>query len=693
MSGRLSNETSPYLLQHADNPVDWYPWSREALDRAVDEDRPIFLSIGYSACHWCHVMERESFSDPATAALLNAHFVCIKVDREERPDLDTIYMDAVTALTGHGGWPLSVWLTPEGTPFYGGTYFPDRPRFGAPSFTQVLQTLSDLWRDRRGEVEQAAGRILAALSRQREGLALEADTVHEAALDTLAASFDPTYGGWGDAPKFPQPMVIEYLLMRLRHSPLPGIEAQIRRTLDAMARGGMYDRLRGGFHRYSTDGQWLVPHFEKMLYDNAQLARCYVHAWRVFEDDHYRRTAEETLEYLLAEMRHPEGGFFSSQDADSEGEEGRFFLWTPEEVTAVLGEEDGRIAIRLYGITHEGDIDGRSVLALRGEPGTGAGATTGRGAAGAGDAGDETEVTGEWLQSIRERLLAARELRERPGRDDKILASWNGLTLAAFSDAGRMPGSERYLDTANALADFLTRSLIEEPATVFRSWKDGRRSGGGFLEDYACLAEGFMALYQATADESRLALALSLADRILAGFSREGGGFYDTASDHERLVVRPMTTQDSPTPSGNALAATVLLKLGAYTGESRFTDAAAATLEAAPAVAVRAPSLFGQWLCALHLAQTGIIEVGWVGEPGAALTAALESTVTQAYLPEAVWAFKTPGSDSIVPLLAGREPPQGSAAAAWVCRAQTCSAALTSPAALAEALGVPPAAR
>lgn len=673
MANHLAGETSPYLLQHADNPVDWHPWGRVALERAVNEDKPIFLSIGYSACHWCHVMERESFGNESTAALLNKHFVCIKVDREERPDLDAVYMEAVTALTGRGGWPLSVWLTPTGTPFYGGTYFPGEPRFGMPSFPQVVQALAEIWRDRRQEVEEAAGRLLLNLSKEQDARTLRAMTAHSDALDALTADFDPVHGGWGEAPKFPQPMLIEYLLMRQYTSPDPLVQSQIELTLGAMAQGGMYDQLRGGFHRYSTDAEWLVPHFEKMLYDNAQLARCYVHAWQALGHEFYRQVAEETLEYLVGEMRHAAGGFFSSQDADSEGEEGRFFVWTAQEIGALLEADAAELALRIYGITAEGNFEGRSILHLAATPGT--------------------EQEARLLTQIRERLLAERERRPRPSRDEKVLASWNGLTLAAFADAARALASPRFLDVAIGLGEFLSRSIVSEDLLVFRTWKDGRASGQGFLEDYACLADGFLALYQATADERWFHLAQALADRMLAGFAREEGGFFDTSGKHERLMVRPRSLQDSPLPSGNALAATVLLKMAAYTGEDVYDRAASKTLEGTPGAATRAPAVFGQWLCALHLSQTGMSELAIVGRPDDAATRALVEVASKAYLPDVAYAFRPPGESTSVSILQGREPPPGGEAAAWVCRERTCSEVIISTEALVEHLHrrVPPA--
>ncbi len=670
MSNHLATETSPYLLQHADNPVNWYPWGPEVLQKAKTEDKPIFVSIGYSACHWCHVMERESFSDPETAARLNEHFVCVKVDREERPDLDAVYMQAVTAMTGRGGWPLNVWLTPDGTPFFGGTYFPDSARFGMPSFRQVIVSLADAWHNRRQDIEQAASSLLPSLSQEQSNWARGTEGVHEEARRSLAGSFDPVHGGWGEAPKFPQPMVLEYLLMWLSSTPgpAPDIRTEVDRTLEAMAFGGIYDQLRGGFHRYSTDDRWLVPHFEKMLYDNAQLARCYTHAWQLLGRDLYRQIAEETLEYLIAEMRHPDGGFYSSQDADSEGEEGRFFLWTLDEVERTLETDDADLARETFGLTAGGNFEGHSILWMAAPP--------------------EDPAAVESLEDIRRRLLDVRELRVRPALDDKILASWNGLALAAFADAARAFGSQRFRETAVALGEFIAREMLTQFKTC-RSWKDGRRTGMGFLEDYACLAEGFLALYQATFDERWFEQAHGLIQTVVTGFAREGGGFYDTSEEHETLVVRPRSLQDSPTPSGNSLAATMLLKMSALTGEGKYWDLAVEALQHAGPPSERAPSVFGQWLCAQYLADVGITESAIVGDLDSPEARAMTSVLASLYLPALVCAARKAGETSSIAILEGREPPEGSKVAAWVCRGQVCSQAITDAAGLAEGVVSP----
>jgi uncharacterized protein YyaL (SSP411 family) len=695
MPNHLAGESSPYLLQHADNPVDWYPWSPEALERAAREDKPIFLSIGYSACHWCHVMERESFTDAVTAELLNRHFISIKVDREERPDLDAVYMDAVAALTGGGGWPLSVWLTPQGAPFFGGTYFPDSPRYGTPSFRQILSALVETWQHHREDLENSARRLVEHLRAVNEqdghpphsvtdaggsgklnpppacGLDTNAATIQREALAHISASFDRVHGGWGSAPKFPQPVLIEYLLTRHAIEPDSEIWTQIERTLDAMAAGGIYDQLGGGFHRYSTDEQWLVPHFEKMLYDNALLARCYLHAWQLSGRRAYKRVAEETLDYLLRDMRHPEGGFFSSEDADSEGEEGRFFVWTKDEIEEALPPVEATVLCKAYGVTAAGNFEGRNILRQVHLP---------------------TDTAEQAVLSTgRARLNEIRNRRIRPGRDEKILASWNGLALAAFAEAGRIMGSQRYETAALECATFLSEQLIHPDHRVSHSWKDGQASTHGFLEDQALLADGMLALYQATFDEHWFVLAQDLLDAIPAHFLREGGGFYDTGLDHETLITRPRSLADSPLPSGNAAAAAGFLRLAAYTGESSYEtlwEEAVATVENRLS---RAPSAFAHWLTVHFLGARGLQELAVVGASQADDTLALLGVVSTTYYPDLVVAARPPGSITKIPLLAGREPAEtgvggNQPATARLCRRSTCLAPIDDPDVLQETL-------
>jgi uncharacterized protein YyaL (SSP411 family) len=553
MPNRLASETSPYLLQHAGNPVEWYPWGEEALRTAREQDKPIFLSIGYSACHWCHVMAHESFEDERVAQIMNEHFVNIKVDREERPDLDQIYMAAVQALTGSGGWPMSVFLTPEGEPFYGGTYFPPQPRYGMPSFPQVLTAIAQAWDTRREELVRGGRQLAQALQEQTSAAsatrdaALEPETLH-AAYQVLTRQFDAQNGGWGGAPKFPQPMVLEFLL---RYHAITGNEQaleMVTKTLDKMARGGMYDQLGGGFHRYSVDDHWLVPHFEKMLYDNAQLARVYLHAWQVTGDLFYRTIVEETLDYVAREMRGPEGGFYSTQDADSEGEEGKFFVWTGGEIRRVLGDE-AESFMAAYGVKPGGNWEGKNILAL--QEAAPLGGTLKERAA---------------LAPARARLFSARQARVHPGRDEKVLTSWNGLMLAAFAEAAAAfvlagtlsPGAstqgERYRRIAEENAEFLLHHLQTDSGRLFHTWKDQGKEGqakvDGFLEDYAHLAEGLLALYGATFHPRWYQAAHNIVDAAIAHFwvpSNASGiaGFYDTASDSEKLITRPRDLQDN----------------------------------------------------------------------------------------------------------------------------------------------------
>jgi uncharacterized protein YyaL (SSP411 family) len=663
LPNRLAEESSPYLLQHAGNPVDWYAWGPEALARAKAEDKPIFLSVGYSACHWCHVMERESFVDPGTAEFLNAHYVCIKVDREERPDLDAIYMQAVVTLTGRGGWPLSVWLDPETVPFYGGTYFPPDPRPGMPSFRQVLAAIAGAWIDRRGELRKGTAAMLKQLEREQAGpelddpLAAFPQAVFAQADESLRASFDPVNGGWGEAPKFPQPLVLEYLLFRQALAGKAEPEPEVRSTLDAMAAGGIYDHLGGGFHRYAVDERWLVPHFEKMLYDNAQLARCYLHAWQLSGRPRYRAVAEETLDYLLRRMSHPSGAFFSSEDADSEGREGAFYLWKLEEVRAALDAREADEFIETYGLTPAGDFEGANILHL--------------------DAGLESGAapsSGVGLPAARAKLLADRERRVPPARDEKIVAGWNGLALAALAEAARALPSERYRAAAEKTGRFFAEHLMIAGHRLRHSWKDGRASGNGFLEDYAGAVDGFLALYQCTFADEWFEAARGLTDALIEHFYRPEGGFYDTSDDHETLIVRPRSLQDSPTASGNSLAATVLLKMASYTGESRYRDLADRTLAAEPAYVARAPMMFGAWLQAHLLAQTGPVEVAVVGDPAAEETHELLAVLGEQFRPHLVAAVRAAGCASTNPLLEGREPDGGLKAAAWVCSRSTCAA-------------------
>jgi uncharacterized protein len=685
MPNRLAGETSPYLLQHAHNPVDWYPWGPDALARAKLLDRPIFLSIGYAACHWCHVMERESFEHDETARYLNDRFVAIKVDREERPDLDQVYMAAVQAMTGGGGWPMSVFLTPDGRPFYGGTYYPDEPRHGMPSFRQVLEGVDRAWREQRSEVEAAGGRLVQGLVDQaRLPATAEAPRPELLAVAAAAieASFDWANGGWGNAPKFPQPMTIEFLLRRFASTGDPRPLIVARTSLDRMAAGGVRDQLGGGFHRYSTDARWLVPHFEQMLYDNAQLARVYVHAWQLTDEDAYRRVALGTLDYILRELTTADGAFAASQDADTDGIEGLTFTWRAAEVHEAVGT-DAELFDAAYGVTDEGNWEGVTILS---RVATDAELANRFGVS-------EAEV-GSRLTEARSRLLERRAARPQPARDEKALAAWNGLAIAALADASVAlaptdPATAmRYRDAAVRAAATIAAGLIGGDGRLGRSWKDGRATGTGILEDHADLADGLLALYVATFDERWFSIAQALMDRVLARFADPAGGWFDTGDDHERLVTRPKDVQDNAVPSGNAMTAGVLLRLASLTGEGRYRSAAERALSTVVPFVARYPTGFAQWLAAIHLALAPIAEVAIVGEPADPATRALIIEATTRYRPNQVTAAAVDdaaAAGSSVALLHDRIAVDGHATA-YVCRAFACRLPVSDPAGLAEQL-------
>jgi uncharacterized protein len=673
VSNRLAQETSPYLLQHADNPVDWFAWGDEAFARAREQDKPILLSIGYAACHWCHVMERESFEDEATAALMNEHFVSIKVDREERPDLDAIYMDAVQAMTGSGGWPLTAFLTPDGKPFYAGTYFPDEDRHGMPAFRKVLTAIAETWHERRDEVETQSARIVDAIARTST-LDASADELSDEVLLEAAAAlkgvFDPTWGGFGGAPKFPQPMTLEFLLRRHVRGDPDALEL-VSVTLDRMADGGIYDQVGGGFHRYSTDARWHVPHFEKMLYDNAQLVRLYVHAFQVTRDERYARIVRETCEYLLREMRHPGGGFFSSQDADSEGVEGRFFVWSWDELVDVGGEA----VATAFGATPSGNWEGTNVLwhplafaAIADEHDL-----------------DETELRAR-VDAAREALFERRETRVRPATDDKILAAWNAMAIAALAEGGRVLDQPRYVEAAVAAADFVLTNLRDDEGRLLRSWRDGRGGRLGYADDHALMADACLTLYETTFELRWFEEARRLAEQLVQRFTDpERGGFFQTASDAEALVVRPKELYDNATPSGNSVAADVLQRLSHLTGDAELERAGASALRLVRDAMSRAPTGFGHALCALDLYTDTVREVAIVGAPSAPETRELaDEVLVERFLPSHVLAVAGPDDSeaaSAVPLLADRAQLDGRATA-YVCERFACKLPVTEAAAL-----------
>jgi uncharacterized protein YyaL (SSP411 family) len=684
-TNRLADETSPYLLQHAHNPVDWYPWGEEALARAGELDRPIFLSIGYAACHWCHVMERESFEDEQAAADLNAGFVAIKVDREERPDLDSIYMNAVQAMTRQGGWPMSVFLTPDGRPFYGGTYFPDEPRHGSPSFRQLLARIAELWASQRDEIEQTATHVAEHIRNEQDAPARLAEQISgkpapdpglllRGVVETLRRDFDAVDGGWGGAPKFPQPMTLELLLREHLRTAARDPLVIAEKTLDAMAAGGIYDHLGGGFARYATDRQWLIPHFEKMLYDNAQLARVYSHAAQVTGDDHYAYVARETLDFVTHELRNPPGGAFaSSLDADTDGQEGRTYTWQAAEIREILAD-DAPLFEAAYGVTPAGNWEGRTIL-HRVRSDTELAAAFGR-------PRDEVRET---LVQARVNLLRARDARPQPARDDKVLTSWNGLLIGALAEAGTSLHEMALVEIAAEAADFVLDYLRTDDGRLLRSWKDGRARHSGTLEDHAHLADGLLALYEATFEERYFVAARELADLILERFSADEGGFHDTADDAEALFARPRSLQDNAIPSGGAMATTVLLRLAAFTGEGRYRSAAERALAPVLDIAGRHPTGFAQWLLAYGLASNPIDEIAIIGQPHAADTQALLAAARSRYRPGQVIAVSADPASTAVPLLRDRCMVEG-AATAYVCRGFACRQPTTDPDTLARQL-------
>jgi uncharacterized protein YyaL (SSP411 family) len=694
MTNHLSTSTSPYLLQHAHNPVDWYPWSEEALAKARIENRPIFLSIGYAACHWCHVMAHESFEDESTATLMNENFINIKVDREERPDLDSIYMQAVMALTGGGGWPMSVFLTPELHPFYGGTYFPPVPRHNLPAFRDVLTSITEAWKRRRDEIDRVGAQLVQHIQSQSTTKASAGFTSEHLALaeKNLIDSYDWGYGGWGGAPKFPQPMTVEFLLAYSALTPTPspnpgrGEQAALH-ALKVMARGGMYDVVGGGFSRYSTDNFWRVPHFEKMLYDNAQLIRTYLHAYQITGEPFFRRIVEETLDFIAREMTHPDGGFYSSLDADSEGDEGKFYVWTKEEIRAQLADSSDFFETA-YGITEKGNWEGKTVLQR---------------------ALDDTSLAARFnlteeavaakLADCHRQLLTTRSGLVRPGTDDKILTSWNGLMLAALAEAARvlpnkgetiLPSilrlrdgdhvpplrnvelNDEYYNLATRSAEFLLTHLRPD-GKLRRAWRDGKTSNEVFLEDYAALILGLLELYQTDFDNKWFTSAMELAEEMIQRFRDPSGGFFDTPADGESLLVRPKDLQDNATPSGNALATEALLKLAALTGRGDLRDLAETALRQVTEFAVRYPTAFGRWLSAAEFAQAKVKQVAIiVSGDGQESARELVNAVRAGYRPNVMVAAALHPIQENAPELLRDRPLVDGKSAAYVCEGFVC---------------------
>ncbi|MBI3995962.1 MAG: thioredoxin domain-containing protein [Nitrospirae bacterium] len=681
-TNRLIHETSPYLLQHAHNPVDWHPWGEEVLRRAKDEDKPMLLSIGYSACHWCHVMERESFENEATAKIMNEHFVCIKVDREERPDLDEIYMAATVAMNnGHGGWPMTVFLAPDQLPFYAGTYFPPEDRYGRPGFGSLLSKIAELWKTDRAALLQQGANLTEHLRRQAE--TIPAQAVGNEAIDQastlLAREFDPVHGGFGGAPKFPPSTALSLLLRVHRRTGEPELLKIVRVTLDGMAKGGMYDHIGGGFARYSTDERWLVPHFEKMLYDNALLAKIYLEAYQVTKEPFYKRIAAEILDYEIREMTSPEGGFYSSTDADSEGEEGKFFVWAPDEVKAVLGEEEARRFCAYYDISPEGNWEGKNIpntprplkqVASRLEV--------------------DPETLRVSLESSRIKLYEARKKRIPPGLDDKILTSWNGLVIGAMADGARILGDSRYRAAAERAADFVLKTLRTPDGRLLRTYRAGKAHLNAYLDDYANLCEGLIDLYEAGGPARYLSEAAGLAERILSDFGAEdGGGFYNTSKDHERLILRHREGYDGAVPNANATAAMALARLSSHFNREDFRKAAASAVTAYGAVIDRFARAFCKSLSVADFLLEGPIEIALVGKPGEADYEALRHELGSRYLPNRILAHLDPTVETkkqpALPLLEGKTAVNGKPAV-YLCYNFTCLAPITDPSQISTAL-------
>lgn len=666
MPNRLAGETNPYLLQHANNPVDWYPWGDEALSRAKAEDKPVLLSIGYSACHWCHVMAHESFENTEIANFMNKNFINIKVDREERPDLDSIYMQAVQSITGSGGWPLTVFLTPDGKPFFGGTYFPPEDRHGMPGFQRVLKTVADAYRNRRGEIEKAAKQIVTALTAKARG----GDTKEPLVLDilnkaylSLEKDFDRDNGGFGSAPKFPQPMALEFILRYLHRTQDEEALKIVKITLEKMAKGGIYDQIGGGFHRYATDSNWLVPHFEKMLYDNALLSQIYLHAYLVTGEQLFRTVAEETLDYVLREMTAPEGAFYSTQDADSEGIEGKYYLWTPQEIIEVVGKENSQIVTEYFGVTADGNFEGQNILHVVREPGPKALSII-----------DQAKVS----------LLKKREQRIRPGRDEKTLASWNGLMLASLAEAACALDRRDYLAAAIANGSFLLNSMLRN-GFLQHTYKDGRAKLDGYLDDYAMVIDGLLTLHQATFRGEWLRQAIMLAKIMIEQFWDEATGmFYDTSQRHESLFIRPENIFDGAAPSGASMATVVLLKLGRLTDNHQFEKIAARALRSVRELMPQHPLSFSCWLCALDFYLSEPKQIAIIGSIDNPLTIELLRTLCTIWLPNKVVVAYDPNDPTPVSNLKLLESRRmiDNQPTVYVCAHYTCQAPVTDTASL-----------
>ncbi len=669
MPNHLINENSPYLLQHANNPVDWYPWGDEALAKARNENKPIFLSIGYAACHWCHVMADESFEDEETAAFMNEHFVNIKVDREERPDLDAIYMQATVAMTGSGGWPMSVFLTPDLRPFYAGTYFPPVQRYNMPAFKDILTGIARAWKEEPDEIsrvsDQVATHLQQVLSNERADNATFTPRDLDTAAKSLIDSYDWGYGGWGVAPKFPQPMTIEFLLRRHLAGNPESLKPAVH-VLNAMSRGGMYDVVGGGFARYSVDNFWRTPHFEKMLYDNAQLARVYLHGYLVTGELKHRWVCEETLDFLLRELTHPKGGFYSSLDADSEGEEGKFYVWTPDEIEKVLGP-DFDFFKAAYGITPQGNWEGKTILQRALDDSTLAARFQ-----------VDLKAVHAKLAKCHSKLLATRDHRIRPHTDDKVLVMWNALALSAFAEAGRYLERKDYVDAAIRNAHFLLDNLYINNR-LLRSWRDGQAKHNAYLEDYASLILALLSLYQSEPNPEWYQTALRLADDMVTHFTDPVVGFFDTRDDHEALLLRPKDVQDNATPSGNSLAATALLQLTSYGDRTNWRNLADDMLASVRNLALRYPTSFAQWLSAADFAVGPTHEVAILGDTSNSTTNELVKILWKSYRPRQVAAISAYPPKQGSPTLLTDRPLLNEQPTAYVCQGFVCLQPVNSP--------------
>ena len=671
-TNKLIGETSPYLLQHAHNPVDWYPWGPEALQRAKDEDKPIFLSIGYSACHWCHVMERESFENEEIAALMNKWFVNIKVDREERPDIDEIYMKAVMAMTGSGGWPMSVFMTPELEPFFGGTYFPPEPLYGRRSFPQLLETVANAWRDDRESLVKDAARLSEHI--RKEVVAAAASEVDPGVLDSslgqLKGTFDPIWGGFGGAPKFPHSMDVRILLRHWQRTGESEVLDIVTTTLDRMMEGGVYDQLGGGFHRYSTDEKWLIPHFEKMLYDNALLVPAYLEGYLATGEERYARVARECCEWALREMVTPEGAFASTQDADSEGEEGKFFAWTPDELIGVLGNQHGLWAAEWYGVTEEGNFEHGTSALWRHDP--------------AQKVAERLQVPLNELEPAMERaraqLFEVRDKRVHPATDDKVLAAWNGLLISALAQAYQVLEEPRFLAAAQRAARYVTGHMRQEDGRLFATARNGRAHLNAYLDDYAFMIQALIDLYESDFDSDWLREALALNTVLTDRFEDpELGGYFTTANDHEKLLARLKAPHDGALPSGNGVQALNLLRLAELTGQGPLAKQAQRTILSVGGLVNRYPQGFSQLLLAVDYLAAGAREIVIAGETGSPPVAAMLKVVRGRLLPQRVVALAHPGADvELMPLLAERSAPQGSARA-YVCQNYACKQPVDTP--------------